>query len=1413
MFLIYDTETTGLPRDFRAPLTDFDNWPRLVQLAWQIHDEKGALIEAKNFIVKPEGFEIPFGSVQIHGISNERAQREGVALEKVLDAFAEALNKAKVVVGHNVEFDNNIVSVEYLRKGLTVPLKGKRMVDTKEVSTDYCALPGGKGGKYKWPNLDELHRKLFNEGFDAAHNASADVQATARCFLELIRLGVVTPAHLGVERQVVEEFKKANPDPVEPIGIVVEPYHEEKKEEPEEKPEEPAGVETGKLKAEGFVHLHVHTQYSVLDGLSNPAKLIKKAADDGMKAVALTDHGNMFGAKVFHQLATKNGIKPILGCEVYIARRGLHEKSSKQDGGGWHLVLLAKNLKGYKNLLKLVSIGWTEGYYYKPRIDKEVLKKYSEGLIALTACLGGEVPDKIINRGNEQAEEALREYMDIFGDDLYLELQRHQSGDEQMDRKVYEAQQHVNKTMLEFARKYHLKVVATNDVHFVEPEDADAHDRLICIGTAKDIDDPKRLRYTRQEWFKTQREMKALFADIPEALTNTLEVASKVEEYQLNSKPIMPDFDIPEPFEDADAYLRHLTYEGAKERYGELTPEITERIDFELNVIKGMGFPGYFLIVWDFLKAAREMGVSVGPGRGSAAGSVVAYALKITQIDPLKYNLLFERFLNPDRISMPDIDIDFDEEGRDKILEWVANKYGKKRVAHLITFGTMAAKMAIRDVARVQKLPLSEADRLAKLVPDKPGVKLQEALKEVPELKNELEKGSEEVSSVIKNALTLEGSVRNTGTHACGIIIAKEDLDNYVPVSTVKDSVLEYATQFDGKVIESVGLLKMDFLGLKTLYIIKDTLENIKRSKGIDVDIDNVPLDDEATYELYSRGETTAIFQFESAGMRKYLRELKPEKFEDLIAMVSLYRPGPMEYIPSYIRRKHGEEKIEYDLPEMEEILEETYGITVYQEQVMLLARKLAGFTRGQSDTLRKAMGKKKESLMAEMKELFFKGCEANKIPLNKTQKIWNDWVNFAKYAFNKSHATCYAYVSYQTAYLKAHFPAEFMAAVLGRNLNNIDKITFFIKDAERMGIRVLGPDINESASSFTVNKKGVIRFGMAAVKGVGGAAVDEIVKERDKNGPFKDIFDFAKRINLRSVNKRSFESLALAGAFDGFEGIHRAQYFCRETPESPSFIESVIKYAQQYHEKQNSVQLSLFGDGSEGFEEVMPALPQCEPWNKFQLLKGEKEVTGFYISGHPLDSYKNEIKYLCSTEIGYLAGNLPEFKNRTVRIGGMITKTEERQGKNNSLYGRFTLEDYSGSVTLMLFKENYLRMRHFLVQGNYLLVTGKVEGRYNDENNLSFNTKEIILLSEAMKKLAKEIVISVNPEQFSTEQADILFDAAHAHPGTVDLTFEIREPETGKLIKLSSNAGKVDAGEFLNALPPNDDFEIKVQV
>jgi len=942
MFLIYDTETTGLPKSYNAPLTDFDNWPRVVQLAWQVHDVDGSLVDVKNFIIKPEDFIIPRGAEKVHGISTERANREGQSLDFVLKEFNKALSSVTTVAGHNLQFDNSCIGSEFLRNGIATNLFDLNMVDTIPASTEYCQLPGGKGGNYKWPTLEELHKKLFSESFIAAHNASADVQATARCFLEMIRIGLIKAEDLKLDEETIRKFSDSNPEPIKSIGIEVEPYHEA----PEEQPEEPLpDVQLpGKEQVEDsvFTHLHVHTQYSILDGLSKIDLMMKKAKADGMEAVAITDHGYMFGVKHFHNEAIKAGLKPLIGCEVYVARRGLKRKESKIDGSGWHLILIAKNEKGYKNLMQLVSIASVDGYYYKPRIDKDLLREYREGLIALTACLGGEIPDKIVNEGERKAEEALLEYLDIFGDDLYLEMQRHPTGDPEMDRKVYDDQVFVNKVLKQFSEKHNVKLIATNDVHFINAEDAGAHDRLLCIGTASDVDDPKRLRYTRQEWFKTRQEMKELFADVPTAISNTQEIVDKIEVYKLDHKPIMPEFVIPEAFSDANDYLKHITYEGAKMRYGDISEKLQERIDFELETIKKMGFPDYFLIVWDFLKAARDMKVSVGPGRGSAAGSVVSYCLRITDINPLEYNLLFERFLNPDRISMPDIDIDFDDDGRDRILKWVSNKYGNKKVAHLITFGTMAAKLAIRDVARVQKLPLSEADRLAKMIPERPGVTLKLALKEVPEFKFELEKGKPEVSSVIKNAMTLEGSIRNSGTHACGIIIGRKDLSNYVPLANVKGSVLNIATQFDGSFIESIGLLKMDFLGLKTLSIIKDTIENIKRSKGIDLDIETIPFDDKATYDLYSRGDTTALFQFESEGMQKHLKDLKPSRFEDLIAMNALYRPGPMQYIPEFIERKHGRKEIVYDLPIMEDILKETYGITVYQEQVMLLARKMA---------------------------------------------------------------------------------------------------------------------------------------------------------------------------------------------------------------------------------------------------------------------------------------------------------------------------------------------------------------------------------------------------------------------------------------------------------------------------------------
>ncbi len=1397
MFLIYDTETTGLPKNDKAPLTDFENWPRLVQLAWQIHDENGDVIEVKNYIIKPEGFIIPRGAEKIHGISTERAQKEGQDLSEVLKIFNNSVKSAKVVIGHNIEFDNTVVKVECLRKNISYNIDDKIIIDTKEISTDYCAIPGGRGGRYKWPRLSELYKKLFNSDFDAAHNASADVQATARCFLELLRIDVINETNLNLSKEIVDNFRKMHPQPIENIGLEVSAYHEEK---------EKTSVTDNKIsnievkKEIPFTHLHVHTQFSVLDGLSDISKLIKKAKAENMTSVAITDHGNMFGVKSFHQTALKEGIKPIIGCEVYIARRGINKKEAKIDGAGWHLVLLAKNKEGYKNLMTLVSEGWTKGYYYKPRIDKDLLRKYRNGIIALSAGLEGEIADKLIHEGSEKGEEALLEYKEIFGDDFYLELLRHKTGNPEMDNKVYDDQEFVNQELIKLGKKHHLKIIAANDVHFIEESDAGAHDRLICIGNGKDLDDENRFRYTKQEWFKTPKEMQQLFSDIPEALENTAEIAAKIEEFPLDNKPIMPEFSIPEEFENADDYLKHITYEGAKERYGEISPEIKTRIDFELETIKKMGFPDYFLIVWDFLKAARNMDVVVGPGRGSAAGSVVAFCLKITQIDPIKYNLLFERFLNPDRISMPDIDIDFDDDGREKVLHWVSQKYGKERVAHLITFGTMAAKSAIRDVARVQKLPLSEADRLAKMIPERPGVSLNDAIKEVPELKKELETGRPEISSVLKNAMTLEGSVRNTGTHACGIIIARDNLEKFVPISTVKESVLDFATQYDGKYVESIGLLKMDFLGLKTLSIIKEAVENIKRSKGVDIDIDNIPLEDKATYELYSHGETTGLFQFESDGMKKYLRELKPTRFEDLIAMNALYRPGPMKYIPNFINRKHGKEKIEFEIPEMKDILEETYGITVYQEQVMLLSRKLAGFTRGQSDSLRKAMGKKKIEEMEKLKVKYLEGCEKNGIEKSKAEKVWKDWEEFAKYAFNKSHATCYSFVSYQTAYLKAHYPAEFMAAVLSRNLNNIEKITFFIGEANRMGIQVLGPDINESALSFTVNKQGIIRFGMAAIKGVGGAAVENIILEREKNGPFQNIFDFVKRIDLKSVNKRSIEALAKAGAFDGFGNIHRAQYFYRENENSPEFIENVIKFGSKYQANKNSAQVSLFGD-SEAVQLNHPEVPECNPWPATHQLKNEKEVLGFYISGHPLDQDKITIQHACNVTLANLKNDLKPYLNKDLSFAGIITQFSQRSTKNGAFFGTFTLEDYTGSMDIRLFSEMYLKFKHMLVPGNKLFIKAKVEASRYNESLINLNVKDVSLLGEVLGKLVRKITLQIEPAMINDALIKKLEDFSSQSPGNAALYFSIKEKNKKKNILLKSKKYMIDPLGFVTSM------------
>ncbi|MEN8230759.1 MAG: DNA polymerase III subunit alpha, partial [Bacteroidota bacterium] len=1162
-----------------------------------------------------------------------------------------------------------------------------------------------------------------------------------------------------------------------------------------------------------YCHLHVHTQYSILDGAASIPELLKKAIDDGMRAVAITDHGNMFGVKEFHNEATKRGIKPILGCEAYIARRSRNSREDKNLDAFDHIILLAKNETGYKNLTTMVSLGWTEGFYYKPRIDRELLEKYHEGIICLSACLGGEIPQAIMHRSMEQAEKILLEYRRIFGDDFYLELMRHQTDDPGMNKLVFDDQVFVNRTLLELSNKHGIKCVATNDVHFVNMEDAEAHDHLICLNTGKDLDDPTRMRYTRQEWFKTQEEMQEVFSDHPEVLNNTIEVADKVEQFELNSNPVMPYFPLPEGFENEDAYLNHITYEGAKKRYNEITDEIKERIDFELGTIQRMGFPGYFLIVQDFIAAARNMGVSVGPGRGSAAGSAVAYCLGITDIDPIKYDLLFERFLNPDRISMPDIDIDFDEDGRDDVLRWVVNKYGHDRVAHIITFGTMAAKMAIRDVARIQKLPLPEADRLAKLVPERPGTTFAKAFEEVPELKKEQNSSNPLISNTLRIAQRLEGSVRQKGLHACGVIIGRNSLTEHLPVCKSKDSDL-LVTQFDGHFVEDVGMLKMDFLGLKTLSIIKDAVANIHESKGIEIDIDHIPMDDKVTFDLYSRGDTTGLFQFESPGMKKYLRDLKPNRFEDLIAMNALYRPGPMEYIPSFINRKHGKEKIEYDRPEMEEYLKDTYGITVYQEQVMLLSRKLAGFTRGEADSLRKAMGKKIKKMMDELKVKFEEGCTKNGIPKKKIEKIWSDWEAFAQYAFNKSHSTCYAYVSYQTAYLKANYPAEFMAAVLSRNIADIKKIGQFMDECRRMSISVLGPDVNESNVRFTVNDNGDIRFGLGAIKGVGGNAVKNIIDERITNGPFKDIYDFAERNDLHQVNRKNFEGLAISGALDCFDSITRSQYIDTLEEQEATLIEQLIKYGNKIQYERETPQQNLFGEIS-SITISKPEPPDVNEWDSTTKCKREKELIGIYLTSHPLDRYKLEIDSFCPNTLQEL-GDLQQFSGRDLIFCGMVKTVRDGVDQwRNKPYLLAQLEDYTDTYNLRLKNDDYMKFKQYFSPDVALMIRATVnEWSPREEPGrkiYSLKIKMVHMLADVREKLVRSVDVSVDINQVSRELIESFERYTVDENGKI-LKFRIHDPESNTKVSLFSRKKHVIlTDEFMDYLQNSTGFEFSL--
>lgn len=1429
-----------------------------MQIAWQLHDEMGQVIEHKDYLIRPDGFSIPYQSEQIHGISTELAEQQGVPLAQMLEEFKEILTRSKFVIGQNIGFDISVMGCELYRTGIETPMMEMPVLDTCTESTaELCQIPGGRGGKFKLPTLTELHQHLFGEPFGEAHNATADVEATTRCFLELIRRKEFSLEQLQAEEGYFELFRERNDVPFEPIGLT----HLNLKEE-SEKIKKALGLDEsdeGISDAEAarnleeladvrYSHLHNHTQFSILQSTTQVATLIKKAAEYEMPAVALTDTGNMMAAFHFVSAAEKHNkgiegelkaslealdnsedpeeidqleakiaklkqqkVKPIIGCELNICKDRL-DKSHKDNGA--QVLFLAKNKNGYRNLSKMSSLGFIEGFYYVPRIDKSVVEELKGDLIVTTGGMRGEIPDLILNFGKEQAEEAFKWWHEQFGSDFYVELLRHD----------LEEERRVNQVLLEFAEKYKVKYFASNNTFYPDQKESYAHDILLCVKDGEKKDTPIgkgrgfRFGFPNDEfYFKSQNEMKELFKDLPDAIITTEEIVEKCEQYTLASDVLLPAFDIPEQFQDPqdaidggkrgeNAYLRHLTYEGAKKRYEEITPEISERLDFELSVIANTGYPGYFLIVQDFIAEARNMGVSVGPGRGSAAGSAVAYCTGITNIDPIKYDLLFERFLNPDRVSMPDIDIDFDDEGRGRVIKYVIDKYGSNQVAQIITYGTMAAKSSIRDTGRVLDLPLPDTDRVAKLVPDiKLGKlfglddnKLKEKLNaEQLAMANQLKEisnGANLEAEVVNQARVLEGSVRNTGIHACGVIITPSDIREHVPVAISKISIEDqnlWCTQFDNSVVENAGLLKMDFLGLKTLTLIKDTLKIVKARDGIDIDIENIPLDDEKTYQLFQRGETVGIFQYESPGMQKHLKALKPTVFADLIAMNALYRPGPLEYIPSFIKRKHGLEEIVYDLDACMEYLEETYGITVYQEQVMLLSQSLAGFTKGEADTLRKAMGKKKFDLLAKLKPKFLDQGHERGHDKKILEKIWTDWEAFASYAFNKSHSTCYAWIAYQTAYLKAHYPAAYMAAVLSNNMNDIKSVTFFMEECRRMGLKVLGPDVNESYYKFAVNKEGAVRFGLGAIKGVGEGAVRAIAEER-KNGLYTSIYDLVQRVDLKAANKKAFEGIALGGGLDSFEGTHRSQFF--EPDEvGVTFLERLVRFGAAVQSEKDAPP-DLFGNTVE-VALAAPKPPEAPPWTAMEKLSREKEVVGIYISGHPLDDFELEIKYFCQGTLAHLNGDISRYKGRDMLIAGVIMAAEHRMTKNGKPFGTMEVEDKTDSFKFFLFGEDYLRLKHFLVDGNFLLIRGQVGKRKwsKDENELEFRISTLELLADAREKMTKSFHLEMPVQDVNDDLVREVHDILNEHPGKCELKVKLVDPIDNIVVEMPSRKGGVE--------------------
>jgi len=1382
MYLIFDTETTGLPRDYSAPITQLDNWPRLVQLAWQLHDHTGKLISSGNYIVRPEGFTIPFNSEQIHGISTERALKEGSDLREVLEIFRKDMDKAHFLVGHNVSFDERVMGAEYLRNRIPSAIMDKAKIDTKDEGTQFCAIPGPRG--FKWPTLGELHHALFDKGFDDAHDAAADVEATARCFLELVRIGEAKfsfPLQAKLYESPQSYLKREHYiDLVSPDRIKTSTSSQET--EPSTREDQTNKVEsTAEAKkklnqwAEGeellFSHLHCHSKYSVLRSTAGVKDLVTKAAEWGMPAVALTDLGNMFGAFAFVSEAHKQGIKPIVGCELYLVEDHSKKKFTREHRDlRWQIPLLAKNQNGFKNLSKICSKGYTQGYYYKyPRVDKEIIKEYATDIIALSGGTRGLLGELILNKGIEAAEQEISWWMDTFGDDFYLELIDHGLPEEQR----------VNEVFLDFSKKFGVQVVATNNCFYMEKEDADAHDALICIddGTLKStpIGKGRDFRYgfpNHEFYFKSKDEMIGLFSKTPEAIYGTHAIVQKIEPIVLEREVILPKFTIPESFVNEDDYLRHLTLEGAKLKYSELTDEIKERIDLELGIIKDMGFPGYFLIVQDFIAAAKEMGVYVGPGRGSAAGSVVAYATGITNIDPLSYDLLFERFLNPERVSMPDIDIDFDDEGRQKVIDYVVNKYGSNQVAHIITFGSMAARSSVRDVARVLDLPLADADRIAKLVPERPGTSLDDAFSEVKELRD-IRDGEGLEAETLRMAKILEGSVRNTGLHAAGIIIAPDDLTEYIPVSTAKDADLQ-VTQFDGGVIESAGMLKMDFLGLKTLSILKTAIQFVKENHQKTYHLDDIPLDDTRTFELYQKGGTLGTFQFESEGMRKHLKDLKPTSIDDLIAMNALYRPGPMQFIPNYIERKHGREAVEYDHDDLIPLLETTFGIMIYQEQIMKVAQQMGGYTLGEADVLRRIMGKKKADLLPPEEEKFVRQSVERGYDEKVAKQVFDKMAMFAGYGFNKSHSAAYSVVAYHTMYFKANYTPEYMAAVLSHNMSDIKKIASFIDECQQLGIPVDPPNINTSRGTFVAHDHRV-QYGMSAIKGVGEQAIAHIVQEREEGGDFQSIFDFASRVDPRICNRRTLESLIQAGAFDTIS-TKRSQLY--------HGVEDILSYANRKQEEKRLNQVNLFG-GSGGAGVLQePKLPEVSEWTSMERLNRERELIGFYLSGHPLEKYKEDIQLfsthnLSSECIDGLA------HDSEMNLIGIITSKRVATDRKGRPIAFLMIEDLHSSLEVAVFSTQFDQYATLLEVDNVVWMKGRFNKRDRGNSVVIHAVERVENLREKYQEKLR-LSIRLQTQDLTAQSIDRLVELLSLHQGKTYVKAQVESLEMDRPVAMN---------------------------